>query len=129
MPTKDIQQSSGNNFLSLLRVSGAALLATIGFAVALHTASQAVSFASDFLWRWSKGYLSWDMQGMMGAYLVSAALFAVMCFMLASCLYRRRWSRKIVLRIVVAGAVSFMLFVGFILLLGAGLADIERDLG
>ena len=104
-----------------LEVSIAAVLVVIGSFVAFFAVRDAIAFISDFIWRLSKGYLEWEMQLFMGAYILSLAMFASLFYIFAYALYRGRWSRTIgksLLWVSVVGAVSFIVsvsifFVGF----------------
>lgn len=110
-----------------LEVSLAALHAAIGSFIAFYAARDAFFYASDFLWRISKGYLSWGMQLSMGAYIISMVMLATVFYLSAYTLYKGRLSRsvrKALLWVSGVGIVAFLTFVGILFVGFSSMGDI-----
>ena len=98
---ESLTQSRAQYVLSvILRISGAAVLATAGAIVATRTAIDTYKHISHFIFEASHGYLAdrslaaWGMEASVIGIIVAQALLAVLCFTLAHALFYLRWSPK-----------------------------------
>lgn len=105
----------------------ATFFAIVGFALTACTINLLCYSIGDLLWRVPRGqsYLHWDMLTIQWLFVLSAATFSAVAIILARAFWLVRWSRRSVILVILLAIIGFCLFIVSMIMLGAGLSQID----